>query len=322
MSFYQEALETIRQAHYILVLTHINPDVDTISCGLALSNFMYENKIKHKVFNKMDNLPRNVNFLNRFEHITNKLPTSYDVVVYVDCGDQRRPAVEINSDAKIINIDHHASNDYFGDINILDETKASTAEVLYQFFKQNNLKISANVATCLYAGMYDDSIQFSTPRVDGEMFQIAHHLCDCGANPSYVADMLTKRESLAKYRLLPLVLGSLELHLEGTVATIYTLPEWLITTGADYRDVEDSVNMILSISVVQIAILLRPTNGKTRLSLRSKNGIDVSKIASEFQGGGHKMAAGCTIEHDNVLKAKNEIINFIKNNFYTNGGIQ
>ncbi|MDD2698739.1 MAG: bifunctional oligoribonuclease/PAP phosphatase NrnA [Arcobacteraceae bacterium] len=312
MSVYKESLELIKSSHYILILTHINPDADTLSCGLALSNFMFENKIKHKVFNKMDALPKNLDYLSRFSHITNKLPEFYDLVIYVDCGDNKRPAIEIKEDVKIINIDHHASNDSFGDINLVDDSKSSTAEVLYQFFKQNDLKISPNTATCLYTGIYDDSIRFSTPRVDGETFAIAHHLCNCGANPSTVADMLTRRESLAKFRLLPLVLNSLELHFEGEVGTIYVVPEWLKTTGADYRDVEDAVNMVLSISIVHIAILLRPTNGKTRVSLRSKNGIDVSKIAANFNGGGHIMAAGCTIETDDVSEAKQEILNFIK----------
>lgn len=308
MTIYKEALELIKSSHYILILTHINPDADTISCSLALSNFMFENKIKHKVFNKMSEIPNNLDYLNRFSHITNKLPDFYDLVIYVDCGDKKRPAIEIREDVKVINIDHHASNDSFGDINILDDSKASTAEVLYQFFKQNGLTISAHTATCLYTGIYDDSIRFSTPRVDRETFAIAHHLCDCGANPGYIADMLLRRESLAKFRLLPLVLNSLELHLEGKVGTIYLLLEWLKETGADYRDVEDVVNMVLSIAIVDIAILLRPTNGKTRISLRSKNDIDVSKIAAYFNGGGHKMAAGCTIESDDVLEAKKEIL--------------
>lgn len=315
MSDYKRALEFINNAHYILILTHINPDADTISCGLALSNFMFENKIKHKVFNKMELLPQNLDFLNRFSNITNKLPEFYDLVIYVDCGDQKRPAIEIKEGVKIINIDHHASNDSFGDVNIVDDTKGSTAEILYLFFKYNNLKISLNTATCLYTGIYDDTLRFSTPRVGKESFDIASELCFLGANPSSIADKLTRRESLAKMRLLPLVLESLELHLEGEVCTIYILPEWLKKTGAEYRDAEDAINLILSMRIVNIAILLRPSNRKVRVSLRSKNGVNVAKIASHFKGGGHIMAAGCTIENEDLFEAKNEIINFIKDTY-------
>jgi len=309
-NIYNEVLEAIKNAHYILILTHINPDADTISCGLALSNFMFENKIKHKVFNKSSQIARNLNYLPRFDKITSKLPDFYDLVIYVDCGDQKRPATQVEQNAKIINIDHHASNNNFGDINLVDAEKSSTAEVVYQFFKQNDLKISQHTATCLYTGIYDDSILFSTPRVNSETFETIHQLVLLGANPSYIADMLLRRESLAKYRLLPLVLSSLELHLEGKIGTIYVLPEWLKTTGASLRDVEDSVNMVLSIAIVEIAILLRVTNEQTRVSLRSKNNINVSQIASHFNGGGHTMAAGCTIETNDIMEAKQEVINF------------
>ncbi|MBI3873596.1 MAG: bifunctional oligoribonuclease/PAP phosphatase NrnA [Arcobacter sp.] len=309
---YKEALELIKSSHYVLILTHINPDADTISCGLALSNFMFENKIKHKVFNKSKDLPRNLDYLNRFEKITDQMPDFYDLVVYVDCGDKKRPAIEINNGVKIINIDHHASNDNFGNVNITDDSKASTAEIVYEFFKQNNLKISSQTATCIYTGIYDDSIRFSTPRVDNKTFEIAHHLVLCGANPSYIADMLTKRDSLAKYRLLPLVLETLELHDEGKIGTIYIKNEWLKTTGAELRDAEDAVNMVLSIAVVEIAILLRTVNEKVRVSLRSKNNVDVAKIANYFNGGGHKMAAGCTIETNDIFEAKKQILEAIQ----------
>lgn len=308
---YTKALELIENSHYILILTHINPDADTLSCALALSNYFYDNKIKHKVFNKMSSLPRNVNFLSRFDKITDQMPKFYDLVIYVDCGDQNRPAIDIADDVDIINIDHHQSNDNFGKLNFVDDSKASTAEILYQFFISNNMKISQPIAQCLYCGIYDDSLQFSTPRTDASTFKIINHLVECGVEPSYVATMLNKRESLAKYRLLPRILDSLELHLEGEVATIYILDEWLKASGAKYTEAEDAVNMILSIDIVQIAIFLRVSNGKTRISLRSKKN-DISYIANAFNGGGHSLASGCSIDTLDVIEAKNRIIEFIK----------
>ena len=307
---YSQALDLINKSHYILIVTHINPDADTISCALALSNYFYENKIKHKVFNKMSILPRNLDFLSKFDKITNQLPKFYDLIIYVDCGDINRPATQFDDDVDIINIDHHKSNDNFGKVNIVDDTKASTAEVLYMFFKQNNLGISKNMAECLYTGVYDDSIKFSTPRTDANTFKIVNELVECGIEPSYIANQLTRRESLAKYRLLPRILDSLELHFEGEVATIYVLNEWLEKSGADYRECEDAVNMVLNIAVVNIAIFLRVSNGMTRVSLRSKKD-DVSLIANAFSGGGHIMAAGCSCDTIDVIEAKNMILEYI-----------
>ena len=308
---YSKALELIDKSHYILVLTHVNPDADTLSCGLALSNYFYENKIKHKVFNKMSNLPRNLDFLSKYDKITDQLPKYYDLIIYVDCGDIDRPAIKLAENIDIINIDHHQSNDNFGKINIVDDTKVSAAEVLYQFFEMNNLSISKNTAECLYTGIYDDSLQFSTPRTDASTFKIINRLVECGAEPSEIANKLQRRDSLAKYRLLPRILDSLELHFEGDIATIYVLDEWLKESGADYRECEDAVNMVLNIAVVNIAIFLRVANGKTRVSLRSKKD-DVSLIANAFSGGGHKLAAGCSCETLDVKEAKDMILEYIK----------
>jgi len=310
---YEKALNLINESHYILIMTHMNPDADTISCALALSNYFSENKIKHKVFNKMSVLPSSLDYLSKFDKITDQFPKFYDLAIYVDCGDIDRPAVATSKDVKILNIDHHKSNNDFGEVNIVDISKASTAEVLYEFFAQNNLKISKNTAECLYTGVYDDSLQFSTPRTDASTFKIVNKLVECGVDPSYVATQLTRRDSLAKYRLLPRILDSLELHCEGEVATIYVIDEWLKESGASYRECENAVNMILNISIVQISIFLRVSNGKTRISLRSKKD-DVSIVANAYDGGGHALAAGCSYDSTDVIEAKNNIVEYIKRN--------
>ena len=309
---YRQALDLIQNSHYILIVTHINPDADTISCALSLSNYFYENKIKHKVFNKMKQLPRNLDFLNRFDKITDQLPKFYDLVIFVDCANVSRVGVALDENAKIINIDHHKSNDNFGTINIIRANMSSCAEVIYEFFKENNLTISQQTAQCLYTGIYDDSLKFSTPRCNNSTFYVANELVSLGANPSSIANNLTRRDSLAKYRVLPKILDSLELHCEGLVATIYVLDEWLKETGAVYSECEESVNMILNIAVVDVAIFFRVSNGKTRVSLRSKNDVDVSIIANEFDGGGHKMAAGCSCDTIDVLEAKKMILDYVK----------
>ena len=311
---YKQALDLIQNSHYILIVTHINPDADTISCALALGNYFSENKIKNKVFNKMKQLPRNLDFLNRFDKITNQLPKFYDLVIFVDCANTGRIGVALDENVQIINIDHHKSNDNFGTINIVKPNKASASEIVYEFFIKNELKISQKVAQCLYTGIYDDSLKFSTPRCDNDTFKVANELVSLGVSPSEVANNLTRRDSLAKYRLLPKILDSLELHFEGKVATIYVLDEWLKQTGAIYSECEESVNMILNIAIVDIAIFFRVSNGKTRVSLSAKKDVDVSIIANEFNGGGHKMAAGCSCDTIDVLEAKSMVLDYIKKN--------
>jgi phosphoesterase RecJ-like protein len=308
---YKNALELINNSRYILIITHINPDADTISCALALSNYFFENKIKHKVFNKQKDLPQNLDFLNRFDKITDQFPKFYDLAIYVDCGDISRPAVVINEECKIINIDHHQSNDNFGLYNFVDDTKASTAEVLYDFFENNNMNISKNTAMCLYTGIYEDSISFTTPRTSANTFKVINELVATGIEPSYISSMLKSRQSLSKFRLLPKILDSLELYNEGKIASVYVLPLWLEQTGASYKDCDEAVDMVLNLAVVKIAVFLRVSKDTTRISLRSKD-IDISKVANHFNGGGHKYSAGCSIKTSDVNEAKHSIINYIK----------
>lgn len=307
-SLYTEALELIKNSKYILIITHVNPDPDSIGSALALSNIFYENKIKHKVFNVSSDLPHNLNFIPRFEKITHELPKFYDLAICVDCGSYERLGFRLPKDIPLINFDHHKSNNNFGTLNIVDFMKSSTAELLFDFFKYNSLNITKASATALYVGIYDDTLAFSQNRGAKATFQTVSCLVECGANPSDIADKLLRRESLAKYRMIPKILNSLELYQEGVVASIIAKEEWFKETGACNRDCEDALDMIMSMAIVKIALFVRVVNGLCKVSLRSKDNIDVSLIALKFNGGGHFNAAGCTLDMKDVEIAKNRVL--------------
>jgi len=308
---YKKALELIHNSHYIVIISHINPDADTLSCALAMSNYLSEQKIKHKVFNKQSDLPSSLDYLAGYNKITNQLPKSYDLAIYMDCGDINRPAINIDKNCKIINFDHHQSNDNFGFINFVDDSKASTAEILFDFFIKNDLSISKNIAECLYTGIYDDSLAFTTPRTNANTFKAINFLVKSGVNPSYIASKLIQRQSLAKLQIQAKVVQSLELYDKGNIAIIYVLPIWLEQTGASYKDCDEVINQVLNLGVVNIAMFLRISDGKTRVSLRSKEAIDISKVASHFNGGGHKNAAGCRIESKDIEESKKILLEYI-----------
>ena len=308
MSAYTKALELIEKSRYILIITHVNPDPDSIGSALALSNLFHENKIKHKVFNVSSDLPQSLDFIPRFEKITDQLPAFFDLAISVDCGTYKRLGFELDSSIPLINFDHHKSNNSFGVVNIVDPQKSSTAELVFEFFKHNGLYITKDSATALYVGIYDDTLAFSLGRCDETTFEKINFLVECGASPSEIANKLLRRDSLAKYRIIPKVLDSLELYKEGEIASIIALEEWFKQTGAHNRDCEDALDMVMSIAVVKVAIFVRISNGVSRVSLRSKGQIDVSKIAGKFDGGGHFNASGCTIEILDVEKAKEIVL--------------
>jgi bifunctional oligoribonuclease and PAP phosphatase NrnA len=308
MSEYTKALELIEKSRYILIITHVNPDPDSIGSALALSNLFHENKIKHKVFNISSDLPQNLDFIPRFEKITDQLPAFFDLAISVDCGTYKRLGFELDPSIPLINFDHHKSNNSFGVVNIVDSQKSSTAELVFEFFKHNGLYITKDSATALYVGIYDDTLAFSLRRCDEMTFEKVNFLVECGASPSGIANKLLRRDSLAKYRIIPKVLDSLELFKDGEVASIIAKEEWFKQTGAHNRDCEDALDMIMSMAIVKIAIFVRVVNGVSRVSLRSKGQIDVSNVAMKFGGGGHFNASGCTLEILDVDKAKEIVL--------------
>jgi len=308
MAEFSKALDFIQKSHYILIITHVNVDADSIGSALALSNLFFENKIKHKVFNISKDLPQQLNFINRFDKITDQLPKFFDLAISVDCGSKQRLGFELDPLITLINFDHHNSNNNFGAINLVDSNKSSTAEIVYDFFRFNGLYITKETATALYVGIYDDSKGFSLKRCDELTFEKANFLVEFGANPSDIANKMLRRNSLAKYRIIPKVLNSLELYDEGRIATIYVKDEWIKQTGASTRDCEDALDMIMSMSVVKVAFFVRIENNATRVSIKSKDKIDVSKIAISFGGGGHLNSSGCIFKSLDIQRVKKIVL--------------
>ena len=305
----------IIESHYVLLVTHKNPDADTLSSALSLSNFFYENKIKHKIFNSnpKEQLPRKLDFLNKFEKIVNEPPEYYDLVIYLDCATLSRVGYDLNTSVQSVLIDHHKSNSLFADINIVDEKKGSTSELLYNFYIQNNLQISKNNAECLYVGIYDDTIGLTTPRTNKNTFDILSKLMELKIDVSYISDQLLRRDSLARFKLIPKIMNTLDLYDEGKLAMIHLENQWLKDTGANILECDDVVNNVLAIGIVKIVIYLRIIDNKVRVSLRSKNDIDVSLLASFFNGGGHQNSAGLTINTNKIEIAKEKLLKVIIN---------
>lgn len=311
---FQALYQRILDSHYVLIVTHKNPDADTISCALSLSTYFFENRIKHKVYNEseFDTLPRRLNFLNKFDKISNTLPKFYDLIIYVDCADEFRVTHQFDKNIFSAVIDHHQSNKHFTNLNIVDDTKGSTAELLYSFYETNNLSISKANASCLYTGIYDDSIAFTTPRTDQNTFYVLGKLMESNLDVASISTNLLQRDSLARFRLLPKIMNTLDLFSEGKLAIIHVEDNWMEQTGALVTECDDVVDSVLSIGIVQIVAYLRVIDGSMRVSLRSKGDIDVSTIAAHFNGGGHKNAAGLTLDTLDISKAKCDLVKTIQ----------
>ncbi len=308
---YKEAFELIQKSNNIVLLSHINPDADALGSSLGLFNILKSMNKNISIINYTKELARNLDFLPNFKKIKHELPSKIDLIISCDSGNIDRLGFEI-SEIDILNIDHHKSNTNFGVINLVEPTFPSTTSVVYKLLIDNEIEISQECATCLYTGLADDTGFFKYESTTANTFEIANKLVEFGANPHYIAKMMTERVSLAQLRLTSLILNTLELTLEGKVAKVIMTQDMLKQSGAKLSDTDEIVTMVRALASVEVSIFLREDPEGVKVSLRSKNFVDVSEIAVSLGGGGHKRAAGINYKHRDFELVYKEILEKLK----------
>ena len=302
---FKKAWKKILESKHIVLAAHINPDGDALGSSLSLYPILKEIGKKVTIFNVSKPLPMYLDFLPNFNKVTDKLPKNYDLLISFDCGSFDRLGIE-ERPPFLINIDHHISNTNYGDINIIDPKAASSSQVVYNMLKTNNIKIPQESAICIYTALVTDTGSFQYESVNDKVFEMAADLVKCGVKPDFVAKMLFQRDRLSRLRLLAKAYDTIELCCEGKVAFVEVTKEMMEITGAIKDDTDTIVNSVRAIASVEVACMLREDEDGIKISLRSKNYADVSKIAVKYGGGGHIRAAGATIKDEfDFEKVKN-----------------
>jgi len=297
--------EKLSQAKNITILTHLNPDADTLGTGLGIYRLLSKDRSKRvEIVNASNMLPRHLDFLPYFSKIKHTMDFEESLVITCDCGNIERLGVDL-ADRDIINVDHHISNENYGSINVVIPEYASASQAAYALFRQL-YTIDKETATCFYTALLSDTRYFTTSSVGPEVFEMAKELVDLGIDPAEIAHHFTQRRSLSSLRILEKALGSLYLKFDAKVAILYVTREDIHMTGATMPDMEGIVDYAKSLVTVEIAVFVIETEEGLRVSLRSK-GANVSMIAKEFGGGGHSAAAGFTLEQRDL----HEIIDII-----------
>jgi len=308
----------LNEAQTITILTHINPDADTLGTGLGI--FVLLKKHLHipiEIVNTSKELPHYLDFLPAFHRIKHRMDFEKGLVITCDGGSIDRFGVELE-DRTVINIDHHQSNTRYGSVNIVMPYYASASQVALRVFERI-WPITQACATCFYTALLSDTRYFTTSSVNDEVFKVAALLIDAGAKPAEIAAQLRMRRSLASLRILERALHSLTLYMEGKVGVISVTPEDIKATGARMPDMDGLVDYALSLAVVEVAVLcIVQPDGEIRVSLRSKGG-DVAKVASRFGGGGHTVAAGFTVRQIPVQELIDTILQEITTLGLTDG---
>ena len=304
---FKKAWERIKDSNHIVLASHINPDGDALGSSLSLYPILKEMGKKVTIFNATKPLPMYLDFLPNFDKVTDKLPKNYDLLVSFDSGSFDRLGIE-EKPPFLINIDHHISNTKYGDINIIDSKAASTSQVVYNMLKANNVQIPASSAICIYTALVTDTGSFQYESVNDKVFEMAADLVRCGVKPAFVAKMLFQRDRLSRLRLLAKAYETIELTCDGKVAFVEVTKEMMEITGAIKDDTDTIVNSVRAIASVEVACMLREDDDGIKISLRSKNYADVSKVAIKYGGGGHIRAAGATIKDEFDFKKVKEML--------------
>jgi bifunctional oligoribonuclease and PAP phosphatase NrnA len=218
----------------------------------------------------------------------------FDCAIILECDSVQRTRVTGLDDLFLINIDHHTSAREFADVNWIDANASAVAQMVYQLGDALDVKISPDIATCLYAAVLTDTGSFCYEGTSDRTFSLAEDLVRCGADPVRIARNVYFSNPTSKMRLLGCALSNL--HRDGPLAWMHITHEDMVSTGALEEDCEGLVNYALAISGVELAAFFRELpDGRFRVSLRSKGSINVADVAEQFGGGGHECAAGLAI---------------------------
>ncbi|OUM88383.1 MAG: hypothetical protein BAA01_08410 [Bacillus thermozeamaize] len=303
MQLFREAARFISEHDQFLVISHLSPDGDAIGSTLAMVGILKALKKRYCVVNP-DRLPKKYGILPWADEILSSEERGtegpYHHVIALDCADEKRmepfPS-RFAAGARILNIDHHPTNTRYGTVNLVLPEAAATAQLVYYLAETLQVPLEEPLATCLYTGILTDTGGFRYSNTKAEVMRIASRLLDAGVNPGKLAEQFLERISEAHLHVLQKALSRLQREMDGRLAWMYVTQEDLREAGATEADMDGLVQYPLRIEGVEVGLLFREMSpASCKVSLRSRERVDVAKIAGLFGGGGHARAAGCTVE--------------------------
>lgn len=312
-------LKKIEESKNIIISSHVKPDGDAIGSGLALY-LALKNQYKEKNirFILEDEVPDNMMFLTGVEEIEKyddikDENIDVDTFITVDSANLSRigKTAELKKDSFVINIDHHhMSNPLFGDINIVKEA-SSTSEMIYFILRDVlNIEITKEIGEPIYMGISTDTGNFKYESTQKSTFYVAGELLDVNIDRNKITNSIYRNKSLGEFRVLGKALSEMQIDDEKKMVYFILDKKFVEKENIKKHETEGVVTSILDYENCEVSVFLKEIDdNKIKGSLRSKSYIDVNKIASLFDGGGHIRAAGFTSD----LSAA-EIIKKIKDN--------
>lgn len=291
-----EVLHEIGRRQKFILTSHARPDGDAVGSVLACGQILRSMGKQADVF-LSDGVPYIYRPLPFAETVvvSPTAPPEYEAAIILECDSVQRTRLEGLEKHYLINIDHHSTARPFAHVNWIDPSACATAEMIFRLAREAGVKISSDVATCLYTAVLTDTGSFCFNGTNERTFALAQELVRAGAEPAKIAQNIYFSNPYSKMRLLGSALSNL--HREGELAWMSISRDHLDRAGAVDEDTEGLVNYALAIEGIEVAVFFREqADGRYRVSLRSKGRINVASVAERFGGGGHECASGCSLE--------------------------
>ncbi len=310
--------DLLRSSNDILITSHANPDGDAIGCLLGFGR-LAQLLDKTMVLWAPDGIPDFYSYLPMAKDTVSLVPRDwvFDATFVLDTADPALlgPGFPPQERAgRVCVVDHHLRATQWGDIVWRDATAAATGVLVFELARELGVGPDRDMADCLWASIYTDTGGFRYSSTDSRVLRVGADLLDWGVDPWRASTAIFESNPPARIRLLAEVLSTLELWLDGRLASITVTQEMLDRAGLDHSTLDTFINHPRSIRGVEVAIQFSERSGGIKVSFRSKGKVDVSALARRFGGGGHRNAAGCRLETDmdtakkQVVAAASEII--------------
>ena len=310
---FKEVIECIKRSNNIAISFHVSPDGDSVGSSLALMHGIRKLGKKVSILCN-ENAPETFNFLCGAEEISNSdgiIDRETDCLIILDCGNVSRINCNVenlsNRKYTLINIDHHLSNDFYGDINVVDASYCAVGEMIYLLLSECGIDIDDNISKCLYTSIITDCGSFKFSNTTSLTHKIASELISKNINFPDIHRLIYENKKFSLVKLSGKIINNMYLECSGRVCIIEVGKQLLEEFSINSSDVSDLVSIGTEIEGVEVVIFIKEQGDSKKVSLRSKTSFDVRKLAEEYGGGGHSKASGFSYSGDTNELKKNLI---------------
>ncbi len=295
-------IEILKEADRFYLISHMQPDGDSIGSLLAMSEGLKDLGKQVRLFTP-GHIPRQYSFLKGAEEVEHDI-TDYDpevTAIVLDSSDSERLGIlkeAFMGCQTIINIDHHVTNQWFGTLNLVDPDASATGEIVFLLLKEIGVDLSYSIAESLYVAISTDTGSFKYDNTTSVTHRVVAELLECGLSPGALSQRVFDERPISFYFLLKEAISSFEMYADRRIALMTLSRDIRQRSGASTDELEGIVNYTRNIEGVELGILFYVENkDEVKVGFRSKM-MDVSVLAGKFNGGGHARAAGCRVYED------------------------